>query len=316
MYYVLKSNFSRSMVFKMKNVYFKYVLALLLFGSNGIVASYIHLNSEKIVYLRTLIGSLFLIVVFALSKQKVQFWKNKSHFLYLVISGVAMGASWIFLFEAYTKIGVSIATLAYYCGPVIVMILSPLIFREKMTRAKLLGFLAVIIGMLCVNGQAFTQGRISLGLISGILSAIMYAIMVVFNKKAVSITGLENATCQLVISFITVAILMSLKQGFSVNIMEGNLIPILILGVVNTGIGCYFYFSSIGHLPVQTVSILGYLDPFSALIFSDAFLGEKLSLVQMAGAVLILGGAAFGELFRSKNKQKEANGEKSIGSCY
>ncbi|HJV30987.1 MAG TPA: DMT family transporter [Bacillales bacterium] len=286
----------------MKNVYFKYVLALLLFGSNGIVASYIHLNSEKIVYLRTLIGSIFLIVVFALSKQKVQFWKNKSHFLYLVISGVAMGASWIFLFEAYAKIGVSIATLAYYCGPVIVMILSPLIFREKMTRAKLLGFLAVIIGMLCVNGQAFTQGRISLGLISGLLSAIMYAIMVVFNKKAVSITGLENATCQLVISFITVAILMSLKQGFSVNIMEGNLIPILILGVVNTGIGCYFYFSSIGHLPVQTVSIFGYLDPFSALIFSAAFLGEKLSLVQMAGAVLILGGAAFGELFRSKNK--------------
>jgi RarD protein len=316
MFYVLKSNFSRSMVFKMKNVYFKYVLALLLFGSNGIVASYINLNSEKIVYLRTLIGSIFLIVVFALSKQKVQFWKNKSHFLYLVISGVAMGASWIFLFEAYAKIGVSIATLAYYCGPVIVMILSPLIFREKMTRAKLLGFLAVIIGMLCVNGQAFTQGRISLGLISGILSAIMYAIMVVFNKKAVSITGLENATCQLVISFITVAILMSLKQGFSVNIMEGNLIPILILGVVNTGIGCYFYFSSIGHLPVQTVSILGYLDPFSALIFSAAFLGEKLSLVQMAGAVLILGGAAFGELFRSKNKPKEANGEKSIGSCY
>jgi RarD protein len=293
----------------MKNAYFKYVVALLLFGSNGIVASYILLSSEKIVYLRTLIGSIFLIFVFAMSRQKVQFWKNKSHFLYLVISGVAMGASWIFLFEAYAQIGVSIATLAYYCGPVIVMILSPLIFKEKISRAKLLGFFAVIIGMLCVNGQAFIQGRISLGLIFGILSAIMYAIMVVFNKKAVSITGLENATCQLVISFITVAILMGMKQGFSVNMMEGNLIPILILGVVNTGIGCYFYFSSIGHLPVQTVSILGYLDPFSALIFSAAFLGEKLSLVQIAGAVLILGGAAYGELFRSKNKLIKAKSE-------
>jgi drug/metabolite transporter (DMT)-like permease len=284
----------------MKSAYFKYVVALFLFGFNGIVASYIILNSYEIVYLRTLIGSIFLIFVFALSKQKVQFWKNKSHFLYLVISGIAMGASWIFLFDAYAQIGVSIATLAYYCGPVIVMILSPLIFRESMTSAKLLGFLAVIIGMLCVNGQALTQGRISLGLIFGILSAIMYVIMVVFNKKAISITGLENATCQLVISFITVAIFMGLKQGFSVNIMEGNLIPILILGIVNTGIGCYFYFSSIGRLPVQSVSILGYLEPLSALIFSAAILGEKLSLVQITGAVLILGGAAYGELFRSK----------------
>lgn len=284
----------------MKRAYFKYFLALLLFGFNGIVASYILLNSYEIVFLRTLIGSLFLILVFTLSNQKIQFWKNKSHFLCLVISGMAMGASWMFLYEAYGQIGVSIATLAYYCGPMIVMIFSPIIFKEKMTKYKLLGFIAVIIGMLCVNWQALSQGRNSWGLICGVLSAIMYAIMVIFNKKAVSITGLENSMCQLIMSFITVAIFIGLKKGFSINIMQANLIPILILGVVNTGIGCYFYFSSIGYLPVQTVSICGYLEPLSALIFSAAILGEKLSFVQIAGSVLILGGAAFGELFRFK----------------
>jgi hypothetical protein len=65
-------------------------------------------------------------------------------------------------------------------------------------------------------------------------------------------------------------------------------------------IGCYFYFSSIGDLPVQTVSILGYLEPLSALFFAAAFLGESLSYWQWIGAALILGGAAFGELFRPK----------------
>ena len=48
----------------MKKAYLKYFTALLLFGSNGIVASYILLNSYEIVFLRTLIGSLFLIAVF------------------------------------------------------------------------------------------------------------------------------------------------------------------------------------------------------------------------------------------------------------
>ena len=287
----------------MNNGYVKYVIALLLFGTNGIVASYILLNSYEIVYFRTLIGSIFLVLVFVLSKQKVLFWKNKAHFLYLVLSGVAMGASWIFLFEAYAKIGVSIATLAYYCGPVLVMILSPFLFQEKLTRAKILGFIAVLIGMLCVNRQAFTYGKISIGLIFGLLAAVMYVIMVIFNKKAISIQGLENATCQLVASFITVAIFIGWKQGFSVNMMDGNLIPILILGVVNTGIGCYFYFSSIGRLPVQSVSILGYLEPLSALVFSVVILGETLSPVQIVGAVLILGGAAYGELFRKRNKE-------------
>lgn len=285
---------------KSANAYFKYIVALLLFGSNGIVASHIALSSYDIVFTRTLIGSLFLVLIFVFSKQKVQLWKNKAHLLYLAISGVAMGTSWMFLYEAYARIGVSLATLAYYCGPIIVMVLSPLLFREKLASAKLLGFLAVVIGMLCVNGQALIQGSASWGLIFGILSAVTYAFMVIFNKKAVSITGLENPTWQLIISFITVAIFVGLKQGYSINIMQGNLMPILILGVVNTGIGCYFYFSSIGELPVQSVAIGGYIEPLSALLFSAVLLGEILSPLQIAGAALILGGAAFGELFRPK----------------
>lgn len=285
----------------MKNkAIFKYITALLLFGSNGIVAKQIALSSYEIVFTRTLIGAIFLALIFIASKQKVRFWGDKRHFLFLVISGVAMGVSWVFLFEAYAQIGVSLATLTYYCGPVIVMILSPLIFSEKMTAAKLIGFLAVVLGMLCVNGQALLQGRASWGLVFGVLAAVMYAFMVIFNKKAASITGLENPLWQLIISFLTVAIFLGLKQGLSIHIPPGSLLPILLLGIVNTGIGCYFYFSSIGDLPVQTVAILGYLEPLSALFFSAAFLAESLSVLQLAGAILILGGAAFGELFRSK----------------
>ena len=285
----------------MKNkAIFKYIAALLLFGSNGIVASYISLSSYEIVFTRTLIGSLFLALIFIFTKQKAQFWRDKLHFLYLAISGVAMGTSWMFLYEAYAQIGVSIATLAYYCGPVIVMILSSMIFKEKMTAAKLIGFLAVILGMLCVNAGALLQGSVSWGLIFGIFSALTYAFMVIFNKKALSITGLENSTWQLIISFLTVAIFLGLKQGFSINIPSENLLPILFLGIINTGVGCYFYFSSISDLPVQTVAIGGYLEPLSALLFSAAFLGEALGFVQIVGSVLILGGAAFGELFRQQ----------------
>lgn len=280
--------------------YLKYIASLLLFGSNGIIASYIALSSYEIVFTRTLIGSLFLALVFILSKQKAQFFLNKSHLLYLTISGVAMGASWMFLYEAYARIGVSIATLAYYCGPVIIMILSPLLFKEKMTGTKLLGFLAVLVGMLCVTGQLSRESN-SFGLIYGILAAVTYAIMVISNKKAASITGIANSMWQLMISFITVGIFILLKQGFTFHMTSESLIPILILGIVNTGIGCYLYFSSIGTLPVQSVAICGYLEPLSALTFSAVLLGEKLSFVQIVGALLILGGAAFGELFRQKN---------------
>ncbi|NLZ17899.1 MAG: EamA family transporter [Desulfobulbaceae bacterium] len=278
----------------------KYIVALLLFGSNGVVANRISLTSYEIVFTRTVIGSLFLVLVFIFSKQELRFWRNKLHFFYLVISGIAMGTSWMLLFEAYTQIGVSIATLAYYCGPVLVMMLSPLVFNEKITAIKTLGFFAVILGMLCVNAHAFLQGTLSWGLLIGIASAFMYAFMVIFNKKATNITGMENPMWQLVISLCTVGLFIVLKQGVSLNLAPEDIMPILFLGIINTGVGCYFYFSSIAAMPVQTVAILGYLEPLSALFYSVTLLGEVLSPLQAAGAVLILGGAAFGELFRRK----------------
>lgn len=282
----------------------KYISALLLFGSNGIVANHISLSSYEIVFTRTLIGALFLIILFAASRQPLRFFNNKAHALSLVISGVAMGASWVFLFEAYVQIGVGVATLAYYCGPVIVMLLTPLVFKERFTAVKLLGFLAVMLGMICVNGQGLAQGRVSRGLAFGLLAACTYALMVIFNKKAAGITGLENPMWQLITAFITVAIFVGLRQGLSLHLPSGSILPVLLLGLVNTGIGCYFYFSSIGDLPMQTVAILGYLEPLSALLFAALLLHETLSPLQLLGAALILGGAAFAEMFRSERRLK------------
>lgn len=279
----------------MKTAYLKYIFALLLFGSNGIVASNIALSSYEIVFSRTMIGSLLLLAIFFLKKNRFTFMLHKLQFVFLVISGVAMGASWMFLYEAYQQVGVSVATLAYYCGPVIVMMLSPLLFREKLTWPKIIGFLAVACGIILVNDRAFQAGQSGWGIFCGLMSAVMYAVMVIFNKKAKSITGLENSALQLFISFITVGIFICIKQGFVIHVADGDWLWILILGLLNTGVGCYFYFSSIGSLPVQTVAICGYLEPLSAVLLSAVILREAMSPQQILGAVLILGGAVFGE---------------------
>ena len=279
----------------MKASYLKYIFALLLFGSNGIVASLIHLSSYEIVLLRTLIGSLLLIAIFFIAREKLTFYKYKTQSIFLAVSGIAMGTSWIFLYEAYDEIGVSLASLAYYCGPVIVMILSPFLFGEKLTRIKVCSFLVVLVGIFLVNGTAFENGVSVWGLACGLLSAVCYSLMVMFNKKANDITGLENSMLQLFVAFLTVAIFVGIKQGYRMEIDTQSIIPILVLGLLNTGIGCYFYFSSIGKLPVQTVAICGYLEPLSAVLFSVIFLKETMLPIQIIGAVLIIGGAMLGE---------------------
>ena len=156
----------------------------------------------------------------------------------------------------------------------------------------------MLAGVFLVNGNAFDGGGKMFGIVCGIMSAVMYSFMVIFNKKAKNITGLENSMLQLFISFLTVAVFVGIKQGYAMDIKTTSIVPILVLGVVNTGIGCYFYFSSIGDLPVQTVAICGYLEPLSAVVFSLIFLKEAMLPIQIVGAVLILGGAMFGECFK------------------
>lgn len=280
----------------MKKSYSKYLLSVLLFGSNGLVASQITLDSYEIVLMRTLLGSLLLIAVYLWTKGKFTFLEHKKQMLFLIISGVALGASWMFLYEAYREIGVSIASLAYYCGPAIVMVLSPLLFKEILTWSKIVGFLSVLCGVVFVSGQAFQSGNMRWGLFCGGMSAILYATMVIFNKKTTHITGLENSMMQLFFGFLTVAIFVAIKQGITIDIQSGDWPWILILGLLNTGVGCYLYFSSIGKLPVQTVAICGYLEPLAAVVLSVIVLKENLSFVQGIGIVLILGGAVFGEV--------------------
>lgn len=217
--------------------------------------------------------------------------------LLITLSGIAMGASWMFLYEAYQQIGVSFASLLYYCGPVIVMILSPLLFQERLTRFKVAGFTIVLIGIVLVNGRLVGAGN-TWGLFCGAMSAIMYSFMVMLNRKSKEITGLENSVIQLTVSFLTVAVFVGFKQAFVINVPHEAWGWIFVLGIINTGIGCYLYFSPLAKLPVQTVAICGYLEPLSAVVFSAILLGEKMTAPQIVGAFCIIGGAMIGELLK------------------
>jgi len=279
----------------MKAAYIKYIVALLLFGSNGLVASFINLSSWEIVLMRTLLGSLTMALLFLLTRRKFTFMQKKKAVLFLCISGICTGSSWLFLYEGYVRLGVSIASLCNYCGPVIVMALSPLLFREKLTPVKIIGFITVLCGICLINGKVAGSGN-TVGLICGIMSAVTYAFMIILKKLSAEIEGLESSMFQLIAAFVTVAVFVGIKQGFAIPITSAGLPAILILGIINTGIVSYMYFSSMGKLPVQSVAVLGYLEPLSAVLLSVIFLRETLLPMQIVGGVLIIGGAAVAEL--------------------
>lgn len=283
----------------------RYILSNLLFGLNGIIASQIALNSYEIVFLRTLIGTVVLAAVFALTGGRFTALKHARDLRYILLSGTAMGASWMFLYEAYRQIGVTMASLLYYSGPVLVMILAPLMFHEKLKAQKITGFVIVLAGVVLINGSSL--GKVSgWGLLCGMLSAVTYCMMVTLNRKSEHITGMENTVIQLGAGFVVTTLFLLARHALPFRISGDDIIWILILGAVNTGLGCWMYFSSLSGIPVQTAALLGYLELFSAAVAAALLLHERMSPAQTAGAVLIIAGTLYGEL-AGHNRKEDMN---------
>lgn len=279
----------------MKKSYLKYLAGLLFFGSNGVVASYIHLSSYEIVLLRSVLGTVLLLGLFLITGHRFTARRHKKDFLFIAVSGIAMAADWLLLFEAYAQIGVSLGMLINYTGPAIVVALSPLLLKERITPAKITALASALLGAFFISGQAAAFGINLWGLLCAGLSAIAYAVMVLSNKLSKEITGTENAAIQLLCTDVVVTLFVGCRQDLSMEIASGDWFPILLLGLVNTGVGCYCYFSSIGDLTAQSVAICGYLEPLSAVLLSVLILHETMAPLQILGAVLIIGGAVFGE---------------------
>ena len=277
--------------------YLAFIGSMLLFGTNGLLVTSIPLSSAQIVLTRTLLGTFFLLAV-SLAKKEFSIRQYKADLVPVLVSGLCLGANWIFLFDAYRYASVSIGTLVYYTGPILVMALSPVLFKEKLTWNKLAAIAAVVTGMLCITGVAeLGGGGAARGLGSALVAAVLYALLIISNKSMRHVQGLSATLSSLFISSIVVGGYLLGTGGLPFAIPAGKpLVCVIVLGVVNTGIACWLYFSSMRRLPGQTVALCCYVDPLSAVVFSALFLGERMTPVQGIGAALLLGGALFGEL--------------------
>lgn len=282
--------------FHLKNSYLKYITALLLFGSNGVISKYINLPSNQLVLIRSAIGALTLIIIYYASGNKIKKTHQYKDIFYIVLSGIAMALDWLLLFAAYNKIGICLSDLINYTGPIIVIALSPLILKERISAVAFLSLFITIIGVLLLSQSAVTGDINIQGIIYAILSAVAYAAMILSDKKAKNIIGLDNSLLQLSFAAISIAIIVLVKDGIHISFTFQSIIPILWLGIFNTGIGCMLYFSTIGDLPTQSVAILGYLEPMFSVLLAFLILHETMTYMQIIGAILIIAGSLLSEL--------------------
>ena len=274
--------------------------SMFIYGTLGLFARSIPLPSSMTAMIRGLIGAPFLLLVLAIKREKLSWRDIRRSLPLLCLSGALLGGNWILLFEAYRYTTLATATLCYYFAPIILVAVSPLVFRERMTARRALCVLAALAGMVFVSGVA-ENGLPAVLELRGVLlalgAALFYACIVILNKKLSGISAYDRTITQLAISALVLLPYNLLSGGFSGASLSGlALALLLVVGVVHTGLAYLLYFGSMETLPSQTLAILSYIDPVVAVLLSALVLREPLGWTGIAGAALILGAALVSEL--------------------
>ncbi|MEF2098096.1 DMT family transporter [Bacillus sp. CFBP9009] len=276
----------------------QFILSMIIFGTMGLVVKYIDLSSSETAFLSSSIGCLFLVFVFFIMKKSIPWKLVKVNASTLFLSAIALGGNWIFLYQSYDHTTLANATLGYYFAPVFVMVLSPFVLKELLPIKKIVCIGVAILGMLLIIGNGIrASGKDDLlGILFGLVAAAFYAALMLLNKFIQNMGMLEITIIQLGTTALLLFPYVLYTEGFGILEVSRSSIPfIILLGVVNTGIGFWLFFSGMLKLKGQSIAMLSYVDPFVAILISAVILQEKMTIVQIIGGTLLLGSTFISE---------------------
>jgi len=286
-----------------KRARFSMILSMVSFGTLAPFVRNISISSGELALFRAILAAALIGCFLLITKQKLPFRSLGKELYLLLFSGIAMGFNWILLFEAYKYTTVAISTLSYYFAPVIVTVVCPFLFHEKMTGKQILCFVMSTAGLSLVIGitDLGRGGNDAIGIAFGLGAAVLYATVILLNKFIRGVAGIHRTFLQFLAAIAVLVPYVALTGGVQLGSLDGSgWVCLLIVGLVHTGITYCLYFSALRELPGQEAAILSYMDPLVAVVIGVLVLKEPLSWQQLTGGLLILGFTLWNELDSGK----------------
>lgn len=277
----------------------KVIASMAIWGTMAIFVRNIPISSAMVALSRAAIAFVCILAWQLMNKKTIRLKGMGKDLPLLFISGAVMGFNWIFLFEAYKYTTVSVATLSYYFAPVIVMLACPLLFKEKLTLKQVICFIFSTIGLVLVINIGDLSGGSNhlMGVCFGLIAAVMYACVMLLNKKIQKVSGIDRTLLQFGAAIIVLLPYIMLTEGVSFAGMNpkgwGCLLTV---GFVHSCIAYCMYFSALRNLSGQEAAILSYIDPMVAVVISFTVLNETVAPLQLIGGAMILAFTLLNEL--------------------
>lgn len=275
-------------------------IAVLLFGGTALFAKLIGLNALDITAYRAAIAGVAICVLLTLQKKPIKLHHAKDYVIAILL-GVAVGIHWVTYFAGMQLAGITVGMLAFFTYPVVTVFLEPLFNKSKPKAKDIISAVVVIIGIYLLIPNVNLGDDITLGVLTGVVSALFFALRNITHKRYFSEYG--GPQTMFYQTLVASLMLCAFIEVPITQINDTDLILLLIAGVVFTAMPHSLFAASLKHLSAATAGLISCLQPLYGTILAIIILHERPSVMTLIGGALIVSAACFETWSISRKKQ-------------
>ena len=268
------------------------IISAICYGMNPLGALFLYeegLNVNSVIFYRFTFASI-LLAIFMLIK-KDSFYLKFKEIILLALLGLLFGISAISLFNSFLYMDAGLASTVLFIYPIFVAIIMALFFKEKNSIITILSIIFAFLGVVLLY-ESDGANVSNFGIFLVIVSSLCYAIYIVIINQYLKISALKVTFYSML--FCTITILIHSSFDSSLNIMPlinfNMWFYTIFLALVPTIISLLFLIKAIQLIGSTSASILGALEPLTAVLIGVYVFNEKITFWLVIGIVFILFG--------------------------
>lgn len=276
-------------------------LSIFLLSLTGLFAKLIPLDAPSIIQLRSVVAFIGLLSLLVVRRRRLKIDGVRAT-LGIYGLGLLLGLHWVTFFHAMQVSTVAVGMLAMFTFPVITILLEPFFSRKQISPVDILAGLAVLAGLGIMVGPGMTdlQRPVTMGVLYGVLSALLFALRNLVQKHFFSNESSENLMLHQVIAIaLMLAPFVDVKRVVSLD--WTGIFMVLLLGLLSTAAGHTLLTFSLKQLPAKSVALIQCVQPMMAALLAWWVIGEEPKLRVVIGGTIVLSVAAYESL---QKKQK------------
>lgn len=265
-------------------------ITVVLLSAASLFSNIIPLNALDITFGRSLFACILLFIFIGLKESSFRLESARCYWIAGGL-GVLMAAHWTSYFAAMQYAGVAVGMIALFTFPVITVLLEPLFERFSLAWQDIVSALVVLFGIYLIVPSASVNDDVTLGVLIGIASAILYAFRNILHRKHFAhYSGAKAMAYQILVVCLSLVLFVSPDFYASSQTMW---LQLIILGTLFTGLPHALVAASLQHLRAKTFSLIACMQPLYGVILAIIVLNENPTWSTLIGGLLVVSASVY-----------------------